>query len=143
MEDVLARYAEPSDPQYPVVCCDASPYQLIRDVREPLPAMPGHPVRYDDAYRREGSGNLCMLLEPLQGWRHVRVTDRRTAQAFAHGRQDLVDRHFPQATVINVVLDNLNTHTPAALYATFPPAEACRLLRQLDFPYTPKYSSSR
>jgi DDE superfamily endonuclease len=141
MEDVLDLYAEPYDPQYPVVCFDESPYQLISEVREPLPATPGHPVRYDYEYRREGSCNLFMFLEPLQGWRHVKVTDRRTAQDFAHCMQDLVDRHFPQATVISVVLDNLNTHTPAALYATFPPAEACRILRKLDFHYTPKHGS--
>jgi DDE superfamily endonuclease len=141
MEDVLDLYAEPYDPQYPVVCFDESPYQLISEVREPLPATPGHPVRYDYEYRREGSCNLFMFLEPLQGWRHVKVTDRRTAQDFAHCLQDLVDRHFPQATVISVVLDNLNTHTPAALYATFPPAEACRILRKLDFHYTPKHGS--
>jgi DDE superfamily endonuclease len=141
MEDVLDLYSEPYDPQYPVVCFDESPYQLISEVREPLPATPGHPVRYDYEYRREGSCNLFMFLEPLQGWRHVKVTDRRTAQDFAHCMQDLVDRHFPQAAVISVVLDNLNTHTPAALYATFPPAEACRILRKLDFHYTPKHGS--
>jgi hypothetical protein len=141
MEDVLDLYAEPYDPQYPVVCFDESPSQLISEVREPLPATPGHPLRYDYEYRREGSCNLLMSLEPLQGWRHVKVTDRRTTQDFAHCMQDLVDRHFPQATVISVVLDNLNTHTPAALYATFPPAEACRILRKLDFHYTPKHGS--
>lgn len=141
MEDVLDLYAEPHDSQYPVVCFDESPYQLLSEVREPLPATPGHPVRYDYEYRREGSCNLFIFLEPLQGWRHVKVTDRRTAQDFAHCMQDLVDLHFPQATVISVVLDNLNTHTPAALYATFPPAEACRILRKLDFHYTPKHGS--
>lgn len=141
LEDVLDLYAEPYDSQYPVVCFDESPYQLLSEVREPLPATPGHPVRYDYEYRREGSCNLFMFLEPLQGWRHVKVTDRRTAQDFAHCMQDLVDLHFPQATVISVVLDNLNTHTPAALYATFPPAEACRILRKLDFHYTPKHGS--
>jgi DDE superfamily endonuclease len=140
-EDVLELYAEPYDPQYPVVCFDESPYQLSSEVREPCPAPPGHPVRDDYEYRREGSCNLFMFLEPLQGWRHVKVTDRRTAQDLAHCMQDLVDRHFPQATVISVVLDNLNTHTPAALYATFPPAEACRMLRKLDFHYTPKHGS--
>src|SRR5262245_18496824 len=113
MEDVLALYAEPYDPQYPVVCFDESPYQLSSEVREPLPSTPGHPVRYDYGYRREGRCNLFMFWEPLQGWRHVKVTDRRTAQDFAHCMQDLVDRHFPQAAVISVVLDNLNTHTPA------------------------------
>jgi hypothetical protein len=141
MEDVLDLYAEPSDPQYPVVCFDESPYQLVSEVRQPLPVRPNQPTRYDYEYRREGACNLFMFFEPLQGWRHVKVTDRRTAQDFAYCMQDLVDVHFPQATVISVVLDNLNTHTPAALYATFPPAEACRILRRLDFHYTPKHGS--
>jgi DDE superfamily endonuclease len=141
MEDVLDLYAEPSDPQYPVVCFDESPYQLVSEVRQPLPVHPGQPARYDYEYRREGACNLFMFFEPLQGWRHVKVTDRRTAQDFAYCMQDLVDVHFPQATVVSVVLDNLNTHTPAALYATFPPAEACRILRKLDFHYTPKHGS--
>jgi hypothetical protein len=141
MEDVLDLYAEPYDPQYPVVCFDESPYQLVSEVRQPLPVRPPQPARYDYEYRREGTCNLFMCFEPLQGWRHVKVTARRTAQDFAHCMQDLVDVHFPQATVISVVLDNLNTHTPAALYATFPPAEACRILRKLDFHYTPKHGS--
>jgi hypothetical protein len=141
MEDILDLYAEPYDPRYPLVCFDESPYQLLSEVRQPLPVAPGQPVRYDYEYRREGTCNLFMCFEPLQGWRHVKVTDRRTAQDFAQCMQDLVDVHFPQAVVISVVLDNLNTHTPAALYATFPPAEACRILRKLDFHYTPKHGS--
>jgi hypothetical protein len=141
MEDILDLYAEPYDPQYPVVCFDESPCQLVSEVRPPLPVRPGQPARYDYEYRREGTCNLFMCFEPLQGWRHVKVTARRTTQDFAHCMQDLVDVHFPQATVISVVLDNLNTHTPAALYATFPPAEACRILRKLDFHYTPKHGS--
>ena len=141
MEDVLDLSAEPYDPQYPVVCFDESPYQLVSEVRQPLPVRPGQPARYDYEYHREGTCNLFMCFEPLQGWRHVKVTARRTAQDCAHCRQDLVDVHFSHATVISVVLDNLNTHTPAALYATFPPAEACRILRKLDFHYTPKHGS--
>jgi hypothetical protein len=141
MEDILDLYAELYDPLYPLVCFDESPYQLISEVRQPLPAAPGQPGRYDYEYRREGTCNLFMFFEPLQGWRHVKVTDRRTTQDFAHCMRDLVDIHFPQAAVISVVLDNLNTHTPAALYATFPPAEACRILRKLDFHYTPKHGS--
>jgi hypothetical protein len=141
MEDILDLYAEPYDPRYPLVCFDESPYQLLSEVRQPLPVAPGQPVRYDYEYRREGTCNLFMCFEPLQGWRHVKVTDRRTAQDFAQCMQDLVDVHFPLAVVISVVLDNLNTHTPAALYATFPPAEACRILRKLDFHYTPKHGS--
>jgi hypothetical protein len=141
MEDVLDLYAEPYDPQYPLVCCDESPSQLVSQVRRPLPAAPGQPVRYDDEYRREGTCHLLMACEPLRGWRHVKVTDRRTAQAFAHGMQDLVDIHFPHAAVVSVVLENLHTHTPAALYATFPPAAACRMLRKLDWHDTPKHGS--
>lgn len=141
MEDILDLYAEPYDPQYPLVCFDESPYQLVSEVCQPLPVRPGQPRRYDYEYRRAGTCNLFMFFEPLQGWRHVKVTARRTAQDFAYCMKDLVDIHFPQATVISVVLDNLNTHTPAALYATFPPAEACRLLRKLDFHYTPKHGS--
>jgi hypothetical protein len=141
MEDILDLYAEPYDPQYPVVCFDESPYQLVGEVRQPVPARPGQPVRYDYESRRTGTCNLFMCFEPLQGWRHVKVTTRRTIQDFAHCIQDLVDVHFPQATVISVVLDNLNTHTPASLYATFPPAEASRILRKLDFHYTPKHGS--
>ena len=110
-------------------------------VRQPVLAAPGQPVRYDDEYRREGTCNLFMFLQPLGGWRHVKVTDRRTAQDFAQCMKDLVDSHFPQATLISVVLDNLNTHTPAALYDTFTPAEARRLLQKLDFRYTPKHGS--
>jgi DDE superfamily endonuclease len=141
MEALLDLYAAPYDPQYPLVCFDESPYQLVSEVRQPLPGVPGQPWRYDYEYRREGTCNLFMFFEPLQGWRHVQVTDRRTAQDFAHCMKDLVDIHFPRAAVVSVVLDNLNTHTPAALYATFPPAEACRFLRKLDFHYTPKHGS--
>jgi hypothetical protein len=141
MEDVLDLYAEPYDPQYPVVCFDESPYQLVSEVRQQLLAAPGQPVRYDYEYRREGTCNLFMFVQPLGGWRHVKVTDRRTAQDFAQCMKELVDHHFPQATLISVVLDNLNTHTPAALYETFRPAEARRLLQHLDFRYTPKHGS--
>jgi DDE superfamily endonuclease len=98
-------------------------------------------VRYDYEYRREGTCNLFMFLQPLGGWRHVKVTDCRTAQDFAHCMKDLVDSHFPQAALISVVLDNLNTHTPAALYETFAPAEARRLLQHLEFRSTPKHGS--
>ena len=142
MEDVLDLYAEPYDPPYPVVCFDAKPYQVVSEVRQPVPVRPGQPVRYDYEYRREGTCNLCMCFEPLQGWRHVKVTARRTAQDLAPCMQDLGGPSMaPSATVISVVVDNLNTPTPAALYATFPPAEACRILRKLDFHDTPKHGS--
>jgi DDE superfamily endonuclease len=141
MEDILDLYAEPYDARFPLVCFDERLYQWVSEVRQPLPVAPGHPLRYDYESRREGTCNLFMGFEPLGGWRHVEVTDRRTAQDFAHCMRDLVDVHFPKATVVSVVLDNLNTHTPAALYATFAPAEACRILRKLDFHYTPKHGS--
>jgi hypothetical protein len=141
MEAILDLYAEPYDPRYPLVCFDESPYQLLSEGRQPLPAAPGQPARYDDAYRREGTCHLFMCFEPLQGWRHVKITDRRTTQDCAHCMRDLVDIHFPKAAVISVVVDNLNTHTPAALYATFPPAEAWRIIRKLDFHYTPTHGS--
>jgi hypothetical protein len=141
MEEVLDLYAERYDPQYPVVCCDESPDQLVSEGRQPVLAAPGQPAQYDDAYRREGTCNLCMFVQPLGGWRHVKVTDRRTAWDFAHGLRDLVDRHVPQATLSSVVLDNLNTHTPAALYETLAPAEARRLLQKLDVRDTPKHGS--
>ncbi len=114
---------------------------MVSEGRQPLAAAPGQPMRYDYEYRREGTCNLFMAFEPLQGWRHVKVTDRRTAQDFAPCMQDLVDVHCCKAAVVSVGLDHLNTHTPAALDATFPPEEACRILRRLDFQYTPKQGS--
>jgi DDE superfamily endonuclease len=141
MEDLLELYAEPYDALYPVVCFDESPYQLVSETRQPLPCAPGRPARYDYEYRREGTCNLFMFFQPLAGWRHVEVTARRTAQDFARCMKTLVDEYFPQAELISVVLDNLNTHTPAALYETFPPAEARRIVRKLDFRYTPKHAS--
>jgi hypothetical protein len=141
MEDILALYAEPDDPRDPVVCVDESPDQLVGETRQPLPMLPGQAVRYDDEYRRMGTWNLFMLCQSLQGWRHVKVTDRRAAKACAYCMRELVDGHFPKAAVMSVVLDNLNTPTPAALYEAFPPAEARRLLRRLDLRYTPKHGS--
>jgi transposase len=141
MEDVLDLYAEPYDARCPQVCFDESPVQLISEVRQPLPIRPGQPIRYDSEYRREGTANLFLFVQPLRGWRQVNVTARRTAGDFAHQMQELVDVHFPQAEVIRLVVDNLNTHTPAALYETFVPAEAHRLTRKLEFHYTPKHGS--
>jgi hypothetical protein len=141
MEDVLDLYAEPYDAAYPVVCFDESPVQLVSETQQPVPPEPGHPTRYDYEYRREGTCNLFMFVQPLRGWRHVKVTDRRTAIDFADCMKDLVDIHFPDATLISVVLDNLNTHTPASLYEAFPPAEARRILNKLEFRYTPKHGS--
>lgn len=141
MEDVLELYAEPYDPQRPVVCFDERPYQMVSEVRRPLPVRPRQRTRYDYEYRREGTVNLFLHFEPLRGWRHVEVTPRRTSQDFAHQMKALVDLHFPAAHEIRVVLDNLSTHTPWALYEAFEAAEARRLVRKLDFHYTPKHGS--
>jgi transposase len=141
MEDVLDLYAEPYDARRPQVCFDESPVQLVGEVRTPLPPRPGQPARYDYEYRRAGTANLFLFVQPLRGWRQVNVTARRTGSDFASQMQELVDVHFPQAEVIRLVVDNLNTHTPAALYETFAPAEARRLTRKLEFHYTPKHGS--
>lgn len=141
MEDILDLYAEPYDPRRPVVCLDERPYQLRKDQRDPLPVKPGQPRREDFEYEREGTCNLFLTFQPLTGWRHVEVTERRTGADFAHQMKWLVDEVFPEADVIRVVLDNLNIHTPAALYQTFPPEEARRLVRKLEFHHTPKHGS--
>jgi transposase len=141
MEDVLDLYAEEPDPQYPVVCFDESPTQLIGEVREPIPAAVGQPERYDCEYRRNGTANLFVFLNAHKSWRHVKVTDHRTAADFAHCMRDLVDIHYPRADLIRVVLDNLSTHTAGALYETFPAHEAHRVLQRLEFHYTPKHAS--
>lgn len=141
MEDVLDLYGEAPDPKRPVVCFDESPNQLIGEVRAPTPAEPGQPERYDYEYRRNGTLNLFVFLDAHRPWRHVKVTDQRTAKEFAECMRELVDVHFPEADCIRVVLDNLSTHTAAALYQTFPPAEARRVIRRLEFHYTPKHAS--
>jgi transposase len=141
MEDVLELYAEPYDAQRPVVCFDELRYQVLQDVVVPQACTPGRPAREEYEYDRRGTCNLFMTFQPQQGWRHVAVTARRTAQDFAHQMQALVDEHVPSADVSRVVLDNLNTQTPAALYQTFAPAEARRLTETLQFHYTPKHGS--
>lgn len=141
MEDVLDLYAEPYDPARPVVCFDETSKQLVAEARTPLPMQPGKPERVDYEYERNGTANLFLVTEPLTGWRHVDVTDRRTKHDFALQMRDLVDRHFPDATTIRVVLDNLNTHTRAALYEAFAPAQARRLLRKIEFHHTPIHGS--
>jgi len=141
MEDVLDLYQEPFDPLRPVVCFDERPYQLVGEVRTPVPAAPGRRLRFDYEYRRRGTVNLFLLFQPLAGWRHVEVTERRTNADFAHQMKALVDVHFPQAERIRVVLDNLSSHSGAALYETFEPAEARRLVCKLEFHYTPKHGS--
>jgi len=141
MEDVLDLYAEPDDPRYPQVCFDESPVQLTSETRCPLPARPGQPEGYDCEYKREGTANLFLFVQPLQGWRQVNVTKQRTKQDFARQMRLLVDGYFPTAERIRLVVDNLNTHTPAALYETFTPDEARRITRKLEFHYTPKHGS--
>jgi hypothetical protein len=141
MEDVLDLYAEAYDPARPTVGFDETSKQLIAETRVPLPMVPGKPERVDYEYERKGTANLFLVTEPHTGWRHVDVTDRRTKHDFARQMRDLVDRHFPDAERIRVVLDNLNTHTKAALYEAFPPAEARRVLRKLEFHYTPVHGS--
>lgn len=140
MEDVLDLYAEAYDPKRPVVCFDELPYQLLAEVATPLPAEPGKPKRQDYEYERKGHGSLFIGFEPLTGQRQVSVRERRTGRDFAQEMQQLVAR-YPDADTIRVVLDNLNTHTPAALYQTFPAEEARRLTRKLEFHYTPKHGS--
>lgn len=141
MEDVLDLYAEDPDPARPVVCFDESPTQLIGEARQPIAAEPGQPARYDYEYRRNGTANLFVFLDAHRPWRAVKVTDRRTARDFAQCMRDLTDCHYPEARQIRVVLDNLSTHAPAALYETFPPAEARRILRRLEFHFVPKHAS--
>lgn len=141
MEDVLDLYEEPHDPQRPVVCFDECPCQLVEEVRAPEPAQGAKPRRVDYEYRRNGTANVFMMVEPQAGWRHVEVTERRTKMDFAVQMKELVDTHFPEATLIRVVLDNLNTHTPVALYEAFEPEQARRIARKLEFHYTPKHGS--
>jgi transposase len=141
MEDVLDLYAEAADPARPVVCFDESPTQLIGEVRQPIPAAPARLERYDCEYRRNGTANLFVFLDAHRSWRHVKVTAHRTAEDFATCMRDLADIHCPQAGCIRVVLDNLSTHTPAALYQTLPAPEARRILKRLEFHYTPKHAS--
>src|SRR6187455_693716 len=141
MEDVLDLYAEPPDPKRPVVCFDESPTQLIGEVRQPIPAVPGQPRRYDCEYRRNGTVNLFVFLDAHRPWRRVKVTSRRAATDFAACMRELVDVDYPQAEQVRVVMDNLSTHTPGALYEAFCAPEARRLLRRLEFHYTPKHAS--
>src|SRR5882724_4517251 len=141
MEDVLDLYAEEADPKHPVVCFDESPTQLIGEAREPIPAEPGQPERYDCEYRRNGTANLFVFLDAHRPWRHVKVTDRRAAEDFAVCLRELTDVHFPKAERIRVVLDNLSTHFPGSLYQAFPPCEARRVLRRLEFHHVPKHAS--
>jgi hypothetical protein len=141
MEAVLAVYTRPYDPLQPLVCFDERPVQLLRDKRAALALEPGQPLRYDYEYQREGVVNLFVFFAPLLAWRHVKVTNRRTKRDFAHCMREVVDVHFPHASRVTVVRDQLNTHGPEALYEAFAPSEARRILERLDFHYTPKHGS--
>ena len=141
MEDVLDLYAQPLDPLFPVICFDERPCQLLADVLTPLPLKPGQPLRVDYEYERKGTANLFGVLEPRSGQRWLKVTEQRTKTEFAACMQHVCDVLYPHAASIRVVLDNLNTHTIAALYETFPAAEARRLATRLEFHFTPKHGS--
>jgi DDE superfamily endonuclease len=141
MEDVLEVYTRPYDPLHPLVCQDETSKQLLRDARAGQPVTPGRPARVDSEYEREGVVNLFLCCEPLAGRRWVDVTARRTRRDWALQIQQLVDVRYPDAERIVLVVDNLNTHTPGALYDVFAPAEAKRLADKLELHYTPKHGS--
>ncbi len=141
MEDVLEVYHRPYDSARPVVCLDETSRQLLADTRPPLPALPQRPARHDPEYTRGGVANLFLATEPLRGWRAVTVSEQRTRRDFAACVKELVDVHYPEAETIVLVLDQLNTHSPASLYAAFPAAEAKRLTDKLEIHHTPKHGS--
>jgi DDE superfamily endonuclease len=141
MEDVLDVYHRPFDPDRPLVCVDEVPVQLVGEARTPLPARPGTPARYDYEYVRNGTANLFMTFQPLTGWRHVEVTDRRTAVDFAEVLRRLVEDIHAEAKKVVLVTDNLNTHTPGCLYEAFEPDRARRIAERLEWHYTPKHGS--
>jgi hypothetical protein len=141
MEEVLDVYTRPHDPHMPLVCLDETSKQLVSETRTPIPMKPGQPKRADYEYERGGTANLFMLFAPLEGFRHIEVTDRRTAIDYAHILKDLSDVHFPHARKIVLVQDNLNTHAKASLYQAFPPGEARRLVERFEWHYTPKHGS--
>jgi transposase len=141
MEDVLDLYAEPPDPRRPVVCFDETPRQLIGEARVPIQAQPGKPRRVDYEYIRHGTANVFLFVDVHRPWRHAKVTDHRSGIDFAACMRDLVDEHYPEADRIRVVLDNLSSHSAAALYQAFEPAEARRILGRLEFHFTPKHAS--
>jgi Malonate decarboxylase gamma subunit (MdcE)/DDE superfamily endonuclease len=136
MEDVLFVYTRPHDPDRPLVCLDETTEQLTKETRAPVPMKKGQPARFDYEYERNGTANMFMMFAPLEGWRHVKVTGRRTAVNYAHALKDLSDVHFPDAKTIVLVQDNLSTHTLASLYEAFPAAEARRLVERFEWHYT-------
>jgi len=141
MENVLAIYQRPRDPKRPLVCLDEAAKQLVSATRLPIPMTGGRVARHDYEYKRAGTANLFMAFAPLEGMRHVKLTDRRAKTDYAHFLADLVDIHFRDAEKIVLVQDNLNTHSPASLYATFPPEKARRIADRIEWNYTPKHGS--
>ena len=141
MEDVLEVYTRPYDPKRPQVCMDETTKQLVADILEPIPAQPGQVERIDYEYKREGVADLFMFFEPLAGKRFVNVTDHRTRKDWAEAMRNLSDVIYPQAEKIVIVMDNLNTHSPASFYATFEPEEARRLTNRFEFHFSPKHGS--
>ena len=141
MEDVLDVYKRPYNPKYPMICLDETSKQLIEETRNPIPASPGQELCFDYEYKRNGVANLFMMFEPLAGKRYVNVTERRTKIDWAQCVKELVDEKYPLAERIVMVMDNLNTHTPASLYEAFDPAEAKRIADKLEIHYTPKHGS--
>jgi hypothetical protein len=141
MEDVLEVYQRPFDPQRPVICMDEASKQLVAEVRQPLPPEPGKPLRYDCEYERRGTCNIFMFCEPLRGWRHVRVTQRRTRVDWAFALRALLDEEYRDVERVVLVMDNLNTHSPSSFYEAFAPQEARRLTERLEIHYTPKHGS--
>jgi hypothetical protein len=141
MEDILEVYARPYDPRFPVICMDEASKQLVGEVRTPLPRRPGDPLRIDSEYVRRGTCNLFMFCEPLRGWRHVRVTERRTKVDWAYAMRDFLQEFYPEAEKITLVMDNLNTHTPSSFYEAFDPQVARGLTERLEIHYTPKHGS--
>ena len=141
MEDVLEVYQRPHDPAYPLVCVDETSKQLIAETRAPIAAKPGRVERVDYEYQRNGTVNLFMMFAPLEGWRQVKCTDRHAAVDYAQALKELSDTHFPKASKIVLVQDNLSTHKPASLYEAFPAAEARRLVERFEWHYTPTHGS--
>ena len=141
MENVLETYHKPYDARFPKICMDETSKQLVKETRAISPAGPGRPRRYDYEYERNGTANIFMFTEPLTGWRHAVVTDRRTKIDWAEQVRELLDLHYPDAEVVTLVMGNLNTHGPWSFYEAFEPAEARRLMQRLDIVYTPKHGS--
>jgi len=141
LEDVLEVYHRPYDPKRPLVCFDEGSKQQVKETCLPLPVQPRQVQKYDYEYERNGTGNLFMMFAPLERWRHLKITDRRTMIDWAYCIRDLVDIHFPDAEIIVLVMDNLNTHKLASLYEAFPPEEARRIMEKLEIHYTPKHGS--